>query len=303
MAEPTRILLVEDDAADAYILRWHLLKNPRNRHRFELEHVEYLEAGLERLSRDSFAILLLDLGLPDSVGIDTFCRAGREATDVPIIVLSGLDDEDVALSAVREGAQDYLVKSEITGPLLIRSIRYAIERHHLQRSLRDLSLEDELTGLYNRRGFQALAEQQIRQVRRSQGQLTLVYLDLDGLKTINDSQGHRAGDEALVETADILRRSFRDADIVARLGGDEFAVLLLDTRQDGVEIPIARFRENLARANRTTERGFPISVSFGFAAWDDKELTNLDELIARADEEMYLEKRKRKAGPDAAEQP
>lgn len=294
MAEPTRILLVEDDVADAYILRWHLLKNPRNRHRFDLEHVEYLEAGLERLSEDSFEVLLLDLGLPDSVGLDTFCRAGRGAPTVPIIVLSGLDDEDVALSAVREGAQDYLVKSEITGPLLIRSIRYAIERHHLQRSLRDLSLEDELTGLYNRRGFQALAEQQLKQVRRSKKQLTLVFLDLDDLKLINDNQGHGVGDDALVEAADLLRRSFRDSDIVARLGGDEFAVLLVDAHENAVPIPIARLRENLAQANALPDRTFPMSISFGLAAWDGGRTTTLEELIARADEEMYREKRAHK---------
>ncbi len=294
MAEPTRILLVEDDAADAYILRWHLLKNPRNRHRFDLEHVEYLGTGLDRLSQDSFEVLLLDLGLPDSLGIETFCRASREAPDIPIIVLSGLDDEDVALSAVREGAQDYLVKSELTGPLLVRSIRYAIERHHMQQSLRSLSLEDELTGLYNRRGFQALAEQQLKQVRRSKKQLTLVFLDLDDLKQINDSQGHGVGDQALVEAAALLRRSFRDSDILARLGGDEFAVLLVDAREDGVPVPIARLRENLAKATGLDERDFPISISFGLAAWDGEKPTTLDELITRADEEMYREKRAHK---------
>lgn len=294
MSEPTRVLLVEDDPGDAYILRWHL-KSDSGGHHFELDHVEFLATGLERLAERDFEILLLDLGLPDSLGLETFSRFHQEAPDVPIVVLSGIEDEEVALAAVREGAQDYLVKKDLTRALLTRAICYALERHAMQESIRSMSLTDSLTGLYNRRGFETLAQQQFKQVRRSKKKLTLVYLDLDDLKKINDNGGHRAGDEAIVEAAELLRRSFRDSDIVARLGGDEFAVLLVDARDGATEVPLQRLSENLAMANGRSDRPFPLSLSLGRADWDPETAngTDLAALIQRADEAMYRQKHSR----------
>lgn len=288
----TRVLLVEDDAADAYIFRRHLRTN--SYHEFELEHVDQLADGLEQLSHGEFEVLVLDLGLPDSLGIETFSRAHHEAPDVPIIVLSGDDDEALALQAVREGAQDYLVKGEVTAALLARAIHYAIERHHLQQELRSLSLTDELTGLHNRRGFQTLAEQQVKQARRACTDLSLVYVDIDGLKEINDTLGHQIGDRVLVEAACLLRRSFRDTDIVARIGGDEFTVFLVDARGDGPPVPLARLEHNLRQANEAADRDYPLSMSFGLAVRDTNGGCGLTELIAEADRAMYQDKRGKK---------
>lgn len=288
----TRVLLIEDDPADAYMFRWHLKSN--SRHEFDLVHVQLLEEGLEQLRRESFEVLVLDLGLPDSLGLDTFCRVHQEVPDLPIIVVSGNDDEEMALTAVREGAQDYLVKSEVTAALLVRAIRYSIERNQLHRELRSLSLTDELTGLYNRRGFQTLANQQFKQARRTNEELTLVFLDLDGLKDINDGLGHQVGDDALVEVTDLLRRSFRDTDILARVGGDEFAVLLVDVRDESHPVPLSRLEENMSAINQASDRAYPLTMSTGMAVRAPDSHGSLSDLMEEADQAMYRAKRDKK---------
>jgi len=290
---PTCILLVEDDRADAYILRRMLEVDGGQR--FAVEHVQQLGKGLDRLAEGGIDVVLLDLGLPDSFGLETFHRVNRQAPDVPVVVLSGLDDEAVGVQAVREGAQDYLVKGNIDGQLLVRAIRYAIERHQTQELLRNLSLADDLTGLYNRRGFLALAEQQVKVARRRRHNLLLVFIDLDGLKAINDTLGHDAGNQALVETADVLRHSFRDSDIIARLSGDEFVVLLIATSSERFSELETRLYEQIAQRNATSPRSYKLSMSVGCAEFDPAAPRSLDELIKDADSAMYVVKRRRKA--------
>jgi sigma-B regulation protein RsbU (phosphoserine phosphatase) len=140
--ERVRILLVEDDPDDVYIIRnllcdrWH---GP-----FELVNVELLSAAIERCQEEKFDVMLLDLGLPDSQGLETFFAIYAHASDVPIVVLTGLSDERAAVKAVQAGAQDYLVKGQLSDRLVIRSLRYAIERsrrHHAEEALRDTSEE------------------------------------------------------------------------------------------------------------------------------------------------------------------
>jgi predicted signal transduction protein with EAL and GGDEF domain len=112
--------------------------------------------------------------------------------------------------------------------LLMRAIYCAAQQHVLQASLADLALSDELTGLYNRRGFMALAERQLKLGRRSGRGMLFILVDVDGLKQINDSLGHSQGDSALRRTAEVLRKTFRNSDVIARMGGDEFAVLAIE---------------------------------------------------------------------------
>jgi sigma-B regulation protein RsbU (phosphoserine phosphatase) len=140
--ERVRILLVEDDPDDVYIMR--NLLGDRWDGPFELVNVELLSAAIERCQEDRFNVILLDLGLPDSSGLETFFSLYAYVTDVPIVVLSGYDDERIAIKAVQAGAQDYLVKGQLTDHLLVRSIRYAIERsrrYHAEEAMRDTSEE------------------------------------------------------------------------------------------------------------------------------------------------------------------
>ncbi len=226
-----KVLMIEDNPDDALIMRKLLGKATRSS--FELEHADRLLPGLKRLREGEFDILLLDLSLPDSHGLATLIEAHSQAPGLPIVVLTGFEDESAGLKAVQEGAQDYLLKGKVSTYLLERSINYSIERHRMAEELRNLSLTDELTGLHNRRGFITLSQQQIRQAKRTKKEMLLLFVDLDGLKKINDGFGHSEGDRALFAVAALLRETFRDSDIVARIGGDEFAVLAMETENGG----------------------------------------------------------------------
>lgn len=131
--KPIKILLIEDSREDSVIIH-EMLKESSNIN-FQMTHADRLKTGFENLFRDSFDVILLDLNLPDSWGFDTFIRTYDQAPELPIVILSGFDDEDIAVRAVREGAQDYLIKGQIDGRLLVRSIYYAIERKEIEKEL------------------------------------------------------------------------------------------------------------------------------------------------------------------------
>jgi diguanylate cyclase (GGDEF)-like protein len=290
----TRVLLIEDNPGDARLLREMLADAGADS--YELTRFTRLSGALEAVGSRVFDVAFLDLSLPDSSGIDTFYRTHEAAPNVPIIVLTGSDDATLAVEAVKAGAQDYLVKDQVGSHLLIRAMRYAIERHRFQQQVRDESLTDELSGLYNRRGFYAFAQQHLRLASRSKRGLAVVFLDLDGLKHINDTYGHAAGDQALVDVARILQETFRDSDIIARMGGDEFAVMVLDTEREQAEHLCARLESSLDRLNASRSRQYELSLSTGICHCQPAPPCCADELIARADQAMYEQKRRKKAG-------
>jgi len=292
--KPMRVLLIEDNPGDARLIRETLAAVDHTR--FELTHADCLTTGLMHLAQGGMDIVLLDLTLPDSQGLETLVKTHTHLPDMPIVVLTGLEDETLAVEAVQAGAQDYLVKGQANGQLLTRALRYAIERQRLQEELRALSLEDGLTGLRNRRGFGALAEQELKVAQRTRREMFLFFLDLDGLKQINDTLGHSEGDAALLETTHLLQETFRDSDILARLGGDEFAVLAVETVEDCADILAARLQKNLAARNARANRSYQLSLSVGITRYDPESPCSIDALLARADGLMYEEKkRKRKA--------
>lgn len=160
--------------------------------------------------------------------------------------------------------------------------------------LRALSLVDELTGLYNRRGFLTLATQQLKLCDRSRRSAMVVFVDLDGMKRINDELGHEFGDQALIETASVLRQCFRYSDVVARLGGDEFVVLAVEADPPTGELVTERLYEKLAEMNRKPDRAFQLQFSVGVAPYDAEKSEMVEEVLARADALMYESKRLRK---------
>jgi diguanylate cyclase (GGDEF)-like protein len=161
--------------------------------------------------------------------------------------------------------------------------------------MRALSMRDELTGLHNRRAFQMLAEQQLRQAKRFRQGLSVLFADIDGLKAINDRHGHAEGDRAIAAVADVLRHTFRDSDVVARLGGDEFVVLIPDGAPSSVEAAQTRVRERLDELNARGQLRAHLSVSFGLAMVEDEAEASVDEIVARADHQLYVQKRLRRA--------
>ncbi|MBN1648335.1 MAG: GGDEF domain-containing protein [Spirochaetales bacterium] len=163
-------------------------------------------------------------------------------------------------------------------------------------TLKDLSLSDELTGLYNRRGFMTLGEQQIRYCRREREPFTIFYADMDGLKKINDKYGHTEGDRAIRLIAEVLRDSFRETDIIARLGGDEFTVLAIKTGEDTITRMYERINKNIKSMNGRANVPYSLSISIGtFNSSGQPDIT-LEEMLNTADRDLYKDKRQKKTG-------
>lgn len=165
------------------------------------------------------------------------------------------------------------------------------ERKKMEEKLLVMSVVDELTGLYNRRGFFALAGQQMKIAERAGRKMILFFADLDKMKEINDTLGHQEGDKALVEIAAVLKHTFRESDIISRIGGDEFAAIAIDTNGRTEEVLIERLNSCLDEYNRLEGRNYMLSLSIGMAHYDPENPSSLDELMARADTLMYQNKR------------
>ena len=165
------------------------------------------------------------------------------------------------------------------------------DRKKTEEELRALSLTDELTGLFNRRGFFILAEKLQKIAKRQKRGICLLYADLDGLKEINDTWGHQDGNLALVDIANILRTTYRESDVVARVGGDEFVVFPVGTTGDDARIIVARLQENIDAHNAKREKGYKLSMSLGISYFDPENPCSIDELLSRADKLMYEQKK------------
>ena len=164
----------------------------------------------------------------------------------------------------------------------------------MEEELRSLSLRDGLTALYNRRGLVTLAEQQLKIADRMKKEMMMIYIDLDKMKYINDTFGHQEGDRALIDTADILRNTFRGSDIIARIGGDEFAILALETGATYSEILVNRLKANVETHNDKSSRSYALSFSVGVTHYDPGAPCSIDELLSRADALMYEQKKRKK---------
>ena len=299
---PIRILVV-GETKDACKLREML--GAEESMRFQISHVADLALAAERLSSESADVLLLELGSKQRQGRAYVQAARAAAPDTPMVILAEVHDELLAVEALRQGVQDFLPKDQMDRAALLRSLLYSIERNRLQKNLQNLSLIDDLTSLYNRRGFMALAEQYLRMIQRK-GAALLIYIDLDDLKLINDTYGHLEGNRALLVTANVLRACFRQSDILARLGGDEFCVLMTDAGQDSAQQVRKRLEQRTDFINALSSWNFRLSLSVGIADVPVVQQPSLDHLLRLADADMYEEKRNkqlRRAVSPAIKQP
>ena len=294
----TKILLVEDNPGDARLLREALVEIPESR--FELTHCETLAQALGCLEKSKPDVILSDLGLPDSQGLEAVRRIHDVATDVPLVVLTALKDDGLALQSLQQGAQDYLVKGQIDGSLLWRALCYAMERQRIHLLLLTLALIDDLTGLNNRRGFMAMSEQQIKLAYRTRKPIFLFFADLDGMKRINDTFGHQEGNRALVDVARVLKDSFRQSDVLARIGGDEFAALVVDGVENSGEVIGHRIEQKLKAHNTNPGRRYDLSLSVGVVAADMSQQADLELLLSQADAVMYQQKQEKRALRESA---
>jgi len=211
----------------------------------------------------------------------------------------------LAVPAIMSGAVvGLIVVANAESPYLERDLKaverladlyaIAVQRTRTEDAMRELSLVDELTKVYNRRGFLTVAEQQMKVAHRTKKEMSLFYADLDDLKRINDSFGHGEGDHALIEAADLLKDAFRDSDIIARIGGDEFVVLVIDVAESKVAALGRRLRERIQARNARPDAAYRLSLSLGISRYDPDRPSSLQELLTLADAKMYQEKTSKK---------
>ena len=280
-----RLLLIEDNPGDARFVR-ELLREQLS----AIESVEWVKTIAEAvgvLSEKAFDLVLMDLSLPDSTGIDGVQRIRDAAFSLPIVILSGRADERIAISAVKQGAQDYLVKGAVTADSLQRSLQYAVHRFDQMRSL---AFYDGLTGLANRGLFVQHLNQTLEQAKRNGNAAGLLFVDLDGFKEINDRLGHDSGDEVLRTVARRLRECVRESDVVARLGGDEFTILLPELQnpaQAGAVATklVACLSQDIVLCGETAR----VSASIGISIYPS-DGSDANRMLKAADEAMYRAK-------------
>jgi diguanylate cyclase (GGDEF)-like protein len=282
------VLLVEDNLGDARLVQ-ELLKDAESA--YDVSHVERLADARQRLMESGAGCVLLDLSLPDASRLEALMQLRAAAPDVPIVILSGLQDELLAVKAVQEGAQDYLVKGRVDGHAIGRSITYAVERKHAEMELSHKAMHDALTGLPNRTLFLDRLKHAVTRAKRHHSLMAVMFLDLDGFKPINDTYGHEVGDRLLVALAGRLQDGLRGSDTAARFGGDEFMVLCEDVAglQDVISIAqrvLTSIQEPFVLADERLE----VHASMGIAISDGKGDT-AESLLSNADTAMYGAKR------------
>ncbi len=188
---------------------------------------------------------------------------------------------EISLQAVKLGEQTFIMSVH----------RNIAERKKREDKFKAASITDELTGLLNRRGFTAFAQKQIAISKRHKRNFSVLYLDLNDMKVINDNFGHREGDRAITGLANTLKRTFRASDIIARMGGDEFAIFITEPDRTTIELTVRKNLEEHIRAyNEKEERPYDLSISIGVVHFDPDRPSSLDELLASADELMYRDK-------------
>jgi len=324
-----KTLLVEDNIGDAFLLKDKLADNQEIE--FNLNHVERLAQAIQCLQQETFDLVLLDLNLPDSHGLKTFLALEKIVPHIPIILLTGMNDESLALKAVREGAQDYLIKEKATTKILIRSVNYAIERmRHLEkiyqsetflqqenkeliqqvenhtselerrhRELKKLFLLatiDKVTGISNRFRLEDYLQREWSNAIRKKTSLAVIMIDIDSFKLYNDYYGHPAGDICLRKVAQSIKNTIRrPKDLVARYGGEEFLVILPDINLEGTLTVAENIRlqvKALSIPHNASEHKNCLTISLGVANTTPQLNCSASSLIEAADKALYLAKQK-----------
>jgi diguanylate cyclase (GGDEF)-like protein len=288
LGEPTRILLIEDDLRAAVLIGEMLRAGWPER--LVLTHIERLSDATQELLERGATCVILGLSPPGSDQIGPIHQVHTASPDVPIVVLAERADEDVARQAIRAGAQDYLIKAELSPIQLNRSLHHAIERKRSEVQLAHLALHDPLTRLPNRALFLDRLGVALDRSRRTNARVAVLFVDVDGFKEVNDSLGHGAGDRVLAGLADRLRAMLRPMDTVARFGGDEFTLLFEDLESEREVVLIAERINRAASVPIRLESGeSTITVSIGIAMVADPSIPP-EAVLREADVAMYRAK-------------
>lgn len=289
-----RLLLVEDDQDDYIILR-DCLMELAGEVKFELDWVTTYQAGLTQIQRANHDVYLIDHYLGKTSGLDLLKEAIQAGCQEPIIMITGKSAPEIDHAALQAGATDYLEKAQITGQLLDRSIRYAMERNRLLKKIRELAVRDALTDLYNRRELHRFLDYELIKCKRYGRKFSILLIDVDHFKEINDHYGHRIGDEVLQQVAHVLLYHTRGCDLPSRYGGDEFIIVLPETPAGQAWYGAERLRKvvetlsiQVGNDDGRTEN-LQITISTGVAEYPE-DATTTETLIDMADKALYQAK-------------
>lgn len=222
--KPIRVLLIEDSDIDATFVTRLLKSNPQLP--FEIDRARHLSDALTMLGTSDYDITMLDLCLPDANELESFDQIRALDARIPIVVFTGLDDEEVALRAIESGAQDFMAKGHVTGQMLFRAVRFAIARQRKVMGYKAAADSDPLTGMPNRRHLETQFAELLDECQRKGVPMSMALFDVDHFKKVNDEYGHFIGDAVLKEIAAVLTGSLKDGMLAARFGGEEFALLI-----------------------------------------------------------------------------
>jgi diguanylate cyclase (GGDEF)-like protein len=295
-----RLLIIEDDVDQRDLIREQV------EDRFGRGTVVGVETRAEALKQDlaSFDLILTDFNLPDGTGMDVL-KDVKQSCTTPVIMVTGENVGETAAEAIRQGAVDYVVKVGdylFTIPLVIEKnltvAKIIREREELRRELEtknaqleQMAATDALTGVYNRRHFGRVLEQQFAEAARYDKDLAAVMIDLDGYKQLNDTFGHQVGDQLLVIAGKVITANMRKMDVAARYGGDEFVLLLPQADSDEASNAATRIREEFYAASATLlKRKEGVTMSIGVASLKVCKAINPDQLVNHADQALYKSK-------------
>jgi two-component system cell cycle response regulator len=290
MEVQTGHILIADDDADFR----RILCRRVERLGFTYDEAENGDQALELLRTHEFDVLLLDLYMPSKNGLDVVQEAQQFDSDLQAIILTGGATVETAVEALRAGVYDYLTKPLDSLTQLDITLTHALERRrlvrenaHLFAEVQRLAITDPLTGIYNRRKVDQVLPDEVERARRYNRPLSLIMLDLDNLKRINDRHGHSTGDQMLKYVANIIRNEVRSVDVPARIGGDEFLILLPEADLEAA----SRVAKRVCSRISGEENGeVNVSVSVGVVQWS-RELASADDFLQVVDQAMYQAKR------------
>ncbi|TBR42142.1 GGDEF domain-containing response regulator [Marinomonas agarivorans] len=291
-------LLAEDNPVDAELFSKML--DEAFKGQCSIVCVDRFEKISQALSKGNVEALILDMNLPDRSGADNVYHLDKTYPMLPIVVLTGNEDLDLAIHSLQNGAQDYLSKNNVTPEILKRSVRYAKERKQIELKLKDaledaafkneqLAIQanyDSLTNIANRSYFNDIAKRTLARAKRKKSLVGLLYFDINNFKNINDTYGHLIGDGLLQQVANRLNKIVRSTDLLARLGGDEFVIItdLLEDKDDITPL-LQRVQNQFESSFHIDSWDIDVSSSIGVAFYPEAE--NLDVLIKQADCAMY----------------
>ncbi|MGI9473659.1 MAG: GGDEF domain-containing protein [Rubripirellula sp.] len=286
-SDTIRVLLIEDSEIDALFVSRLLTSKVEGS--FEVLHAAKLSDALELLRANDFDVALVDLCLPDAIGLEAFEQIRSLDARIPIVVFSGSDDDAIALQAIESGAQDFIAKGQVTGQLLFRVLKFAIARQRKVMGFQAAADTDPLTGMPNRRHLESQFAEMHASAQASGNPMCVALFDVDHFKRINDEHGHFIGDAVLKEIASVLARSLPDGLSAARFGGEEFALLMPEYGRPAAQELTEAVLTGLARHPMTFD-GSPIRVTASAGLIEVRGHESWDEAFVACDEALYRAK-------------